>query len=192
VLLSRNADIEKRGQYNKTAIIWAGEIGQSGSVRYLVCHGANSNAKDQFGETAPHYASVNGHTELVRVLASKGANPGIPNTRLRRPLQGAASEFGGVYSTAKILLDHGGNPSDKDETGCTPLRYGAQNGNERLVRLLLDHGADWRVTNLNGELAIALVEKNGHISVARLLREDRDSTKIQRSFEQLKISIKQQ
>jgi ankyrin repeat protein len=128
----------------------------------------------------------------VRVLASKGANPGIPNTRLRRPLHGAASEFVGVYSTTKILLDHSANPSDKDQASYTPLHFAAQNGNERLVRLLLDHSANWRATSLNGELAVALEEKNGHISVARLLRENRGSTKIQRGFEQLKISIKQQ
>jgi ankyrin repeat protein len=183
VLLSRNADIEKRGQYNKTALIWAGEIGQSGSVRCLVGHGANFNAQDQFGETALHYASANGHTEVVRVLTSKGADPGIANTRFRRPLHGAASEFGGVYPTSKILLEHGANPSDKDEAGCTPLHYAAKSGNERLVRLLLHYGADWQATNRNGELAVALAEKNGHGDIAKVLREDRHITKIRRGAE---------
>jgi hypothetical protein len=33
--------------------------------------------------------------------------------------------------------------------------------------------------NLKGELAVALAEKNGHVNVANLLREDKGSTKIQ-------------
>jgi ankyrin repeat protein len=180
--------MEIRGQFSKTAIIWAEEISQSSSVRSLISHRADVNAQDQFGETALHYASANGHAKVGRALVSKGAKVRIANARLRHPVDGAASEFGGVYSTAKILLDYGANPNHKDEAGCTLLHYAAQTGNERLVRLQVDHGAGWRAKNRNGELAVDFAEKNGHFDVARVLREDRDSTTTQPSFEQLRMS----
>jgi ankyrin repeat protein len=46
------ANIELRGAYNKTALIWAAEIGQNGSVRTLLSRNANVKARDALQKVA--------------------------------------------------------------------------------------------------------------------------------------------
>ena len=41
---------------------------------------------------------------------------------------------------AKLLVDHGCDPSAKDSSGLTPVMYAVQSGNDRLVRFLVEQG----------------------------------------------------
>ena len=49
------------------------------------------------------------------------------------------------------------------------LHIVAENGHEAIARLLLDHGADVRVTNMKDETALYLAAEHGHEVIAQLL-----------------------
>ena len=55
------------------------------------------------------------------------------------------------------------------ENGATPLHAAAHNGHERVIKLLLDHGADPVAVDEDGWTAVFSVAVNGHESIVKLL-----------------------
>jgi uncharacterized protein len=74
-LILRGADVEARSRNAmKNAPLHAAAAGRSReSVRILIEHGADVNAKQEAGWTALHAASQNGDVEMVRLLIAGGA-----------------------------------------------------------------------------------------------------------------------
>lgn len=60
-------------------------------------------------------------------------------------------------------------------TAYTALHLAAHDGNTALVRLLLEAGAERRLTIESGESALDLARKGGHHEVVRLLEAERTS-----------------
>ncbi|KAF2175028.1 ankyrin, partial [Zopfia rhizophila CBS 207.26] len=57
-----------------------------------------------------------------------------------------------LVSTVRILLDkYGAEVNTKDKFGDSPLHKAARRGNEDLMKLLLDYGADPDVHNTGGK-----------------------------------------
>ena len=57
----------------------------------------------------------------------------------------------------------------QDDRGWTALHYGAKNGHENIVALLIEHGADVAIVDNDGYTARDLAIANGHTAVADLL-----------------------
>jgi ankyrin repeat protein len=57
----------------------------------------------------------------------------------------------------------------QDDRGWTALHYGANNGHEDIVALLMEHGADVAIVDKDGHTARDLAIANGHTAVADLL-----------------------
>ncbi|MEI0517323.1 ankyrin repeat domain-containing protein [Brachyspira murdochii] len=66
--------------------------------------------------------------------------------------------------TVKNYINNGGNINAKDERGFTGLMYAAQGGHYKLVRLLLENGADPNIKALNGATALILASTKREIS----------------------------
>ncbi|HXA67370.1 MAG TPA: ankyrin repeat domain-containing protein [Bryobacteraceae bacterium] len=75
-LILRGADVQARSRNTmKNAPLHAAAAGHSReSVRILLEHGADVNAKQEAGWTALHAASQNGDVEMVRLLIAGGAH----------------------------------------------------------------------------------------------------------------------
>jgi ankyrin repeat protein len=75
-LIRRGADVEARSRNAmRNAPLHAAAAGRSReSVRILIEHGADVNAKQEAGWTALHAASLNGDVEMVRLLIAGGAH----------------------------------------------------------------------------------------------------------------------
>ncbi len=106
---------------------------------FLIAHGAGANWKDQeTGETPlhnavskagrPHYANV------VRLLLGNGADPNA------QTLPGK---------------DTGAFMRDARTRGETPLHRAAAFGDETIIRLLLERGADKRLRDANGDTPLS-------------------------------------
>jgi ankyrin repeat protein len=124
------------------------------------------------GFTALHLAVFGGQEAAARLLISHGAdvNAMARNEAVRVPPLGTAA-FVRSPLLARLLLDAGAAVDGRGEGGFTALHAAAQNGDEALVRLLLDRGADPAAAANDGRRPADLA---GDGPVRRLLGADGD------------------
>lgn len=141
----------------ETALMFAARSGDLESVKLLVAKGANVNDMDGWGVSAMTLAEHSGFGDVVEFLLEKKANPNFMLAGFS-PLHEAIMRRD--ERVVKALLDHGANPSDQLRTwtptrrssddwnfdvsivGATPLWLAASLGEPKLMRMLLDKGAD--------------------------------------------------
>jgi uncharacterized protein len=124
----------------------ASAVGRTDRLRELLDENpdlANAWAGDGF--QALGLASFFGHVEAARLLVERGAevNSASRNDMKVMPLHSAAatSEPSTRYELAKLLLEHGADPNARQQDDYTPLMAADKHGDERLRKLLVDHGA---------------------------------------------------
>ena len=96
--------------------------------------GANPDEEDDFGTTPLIEAAKGDHTGIVQLLIDGGADPNKANEDGDASLLWVAE--GGLYATAEQLGISGGEP------GWTPLHWAAFHGHGRVVKILLEKGAE--------------------------------------------------
>ncbi len=95
----------------------------------------------------------------------------------RISLFGATSLFVAIIAKdnipgARLLLERGADPEARlSEWSDTLLHWAAYDGLFKAVNLLLEFGANARLTNDEGETPLDLAVRNGHDDVAMLLRD---------------------
>ena len=118
----------------------------------LLEHGSDPNAVESFWEqTALMWAAVEGHGDVIDVLLAAGADP---------DRQARVSE-----------LDQRSTRTDFPSGGFTALMFAARNGDEAVVRRLLDGGADINLGNADGATALMIAVVNDRFDFAAKLLE---------------------
>jgi ankyrin repeat protein len=104
------------------------------------------------GFTALHLAVFAEQEDAARLLLECGAdvNALSGGAIARVPPLGTAA-FVRSAELARLLLDAGANVNGQGEGGFTALHAAAQNGDEDLVQLLLERGADPSLPNRQGK-----------------------------------------
>ncbi len=149
-----NRDVPHGGN---TALMFAARSGAIASARHLVAAGANVDDQDAWGVSATTLAAHSGYAELVEFLLGRDADPDAADAGfaalhvavMRRDEQVVAA-----------LLEHGADPDIRLQTwtpkrrasadhnfapalvGATPFWLAARFAEPRLMRVLVDHGAD--------------------------------------------------
>ena len=167
-LIRAGADPNSANPDGETALMTAARTGSVAAVKILLDHGATVDAKEGVrGQTALMWAVVESHPEVVRLLHQRGASINAtssvfvpPPIRADRP--GQAAGAGITRQKAQSA------PQGK----MTPLLYAARDGNLEMVRLLLQLGADVKVTDANGTSPLVIALINGHVSTAKFLLEN--------------------
>lgn len=77
----------------------------------------------------------------------------------------------GSISCTQVLIFHSVDINSRDEDGNTPLYWATTMGNEDMVRLLLEHGADPLLSNSNGVNAIDQAKGWNRVKILFLLRD---------------------
>jgi uncharacterized protein len=105
---------------------------------------ANAWAEDGFQPLG--LASFFGQVDAARLLVERGAeiNSASRNDFKVMPLHSAAAtgDPDVRYELAKLLLEHGADPNARQQDDFTPLMAADQHEDERLRRLLVEHGAN--------------------------------------------------
>jgi len=163
-LLDAGADINKPDPDNVSPLILALVNLRYDMAMNLIERGADINQWDYFGRT-PLYAAVDTHLvpgrsnrgdlpalekhtayEVAKLLLEKGANP---NLSLK------------LYPPAREIVYDRGNDFNVMNTGATPIQHAAYLGDTQMMKLLLEHGADWSQPNAYGVTPmIALTSKS--------------------------------
>jgi len=169
-LLARGADVNAKERKGQTALMWAASEGHAQVVKELLAAGADFRTPLGSGFTPLFFAVREGRKEVARILLDAGADVNEA-MRPRKP-GGKAPQIGtsplimaienGHFEVASLLLDKGADANDQ-RTGYGPLhtltwvrnpnRGDGDDGQPppagsgritslRLVKVLLDHGAD--------------------------------------------------
>lgn len=113
------------------------------------------NDKDKDGRGAFHYAIYNGHEQMLQLIIASGFD--LSSLFIK-------SAKRGDYYYVKSAIEYGMGLIDinaVDEMGNTALHYASLNSEERIVKFLVESGADKKKKNLKGYTAFTSTADEG-------------------------------
>ena len=148
-LIQQGEDVDSRGFYESTALMWAAIGGVWGApgghievVELLLAAKANVNAKSKRGYTALMGAAWRGNTEVVKLLLAANADVNAKSDRGTTALITAA--YRDKIEVVKLLLaanaDVNAMPTDGKFKGKTALGLAKDTGNLELAKLIEEAG----------------------------------------------------
>ena len=142
VLLEHGADVKAQDNDNKTPLHWARgkEV-----TRFLLEHGADANVLDIKNRTPLHHASEKGEVGVVRVLLEHGVDANARDDHNMTPTHlasGSDVDDEEHLDVVRLLLQYGSDIHALDNEGHTPFMGATEEGNQRIMQLLLDNGAE--------------------------------------------------
>lgn len=146
----RQADVDAILATNPDLDVFeAAALGRTDRVSHLVAADPSlATALSPDGFTALHLAAFLGTTETARVLLDAGANPAAvaQNDMLVQPLHSAAAAHN--TELCRLLLELGAPVNGQQQKGYTALDEAEMTNQGDLRDLLLEHGADPKITGL--------------------------------------------
>ncbi len=164
-LLEAGADVEALNRYHGSALMFAAKGGDVPVTRRLIEAGADVNRVADLGWTALLVAAAKGNGDVALTLIEAGADPNPRDKNGWTPLMHAVS--GRHLAAAAALLGVPAvDPNLAEENGSTALHIAALAGDEAMVRLLVDHGADLSVRTAGGYTAAQVADAAHHAELA--------------------------
>lgn len=144
LLIARGADVNAQDQQRDSAFLLGGARGLTEIVRATLAAGADLKSTNRYGGTALIPACHYGHVDTVRLLLGTDiAVDHVNHLGWTALLEAVILGDGGPAHTeiVRLLLARGARPGLADAQGVTPLRHAQQRGQERIVQLLRQAGA---------------------------------------------------
>ncbi|XXH00153.1 hypothetical protein Hte_006495 [Hypoxylon texense] len=164
LLLSKNAEINQRDLNGSSPLHLASRYGLCEIVTCLLDAKADLRQLDNDGCTPFHVASMFGQLEVLSLLYERGPKEQISevNAFLNAPLHLAC--LNNYYDVAESLLGWGAKLYQPGSDGAivdqlgpngeTPLYHACEEGNVKIIDMLVEHGADIHVKNDDGDTPI--------------------------------------
>src|SRR6202047_4603990 len=112
----------------------------------LIVAGANVKAANREGATALYLASINGSPAMIEKLLKAGADANERGPHRETPLTRASRN--GNAESIQVLLDRKADVNAKEKLrGTTALMWAAEQAHPAAVKLLIEHGADFRAAS---------------------------------------------
>jgi uncharacterized protein len=185
LLLKAGADANAANNFGVTPLLEASRYGDAGTIKALLDGGADVATAAREGETPLMAAARAGNAAAVQLLVERGADVNAVETlQEQTALMWAAAE--GHLEVVDVLLDSGADPNRKARTselstrstrtdypsgGFTALHWAVRNGEEAVVRRLVEGGVDMNITNADGATAMMLAIINDRFDLAATLVE---------------------
>jgi ankyrin repeat protein len=169
-LVKAGADVNQTTHYGWTPLLTATQNRHYKLAAYLLERGANPNLANNGGWTPLYLATDNrnieggdypvrnpdmDHFEYIKLLIDKGANV---NARICGKVSTAKECKGDSTETRTIFTMQW-----LYEDGATPFLRAAQSGDVKLMKLLLEHGADPKISTAQGVTPLAVAAGIGWV-----------------------------
>lgn len=185
--------IRDEATIKQIAFVKACLCGQLATVQLLHVHGVPINGQIRHQCTGLHEAAYGGECNVVRWLVDNGADVGLRDTQFNSlPVQWAnaagrrdvfdylllispltladCAEFG-LTERVRAMLKADATLVNGDDHNGAPLFEAVGGGHIDIVRLLLESGADTRMTNSRGLTVLELATRRGQEAIAELIRK---------------------
>jgi len=164
-LLAAGAEANTPLLSGETPLMEAARRGNLETVRALLSHEANPNARElNGGQNALMWALSQRQSAVVQELLKSGADVHVGSKTGFTPLMFAAQQDDA--DSARILLRAGAKPNDaQPKTALTPLMIASAMGNTKAVDVLLDNGADPNLADANGYTALHRVVRDSDYGI---------------------------
>jgi ankyrin repeat protein len=172
LLQAKIRDPVARNSWLERSLLYACRVGERGAVLQLLHAGANINAVEEEGvpkgATPLLLAVLNGEVKTAQLLIRHGARQDLTDEKGRLPLPSAAEN--GHDLLVRDFIRAGGNPNLKSGVNeDTLLILAAAKEHEKVIKVLLENGADKEATNKFGETALDIAEEGGQKEIVKLL-----------------------
>ena len=148
---------------------------QARLVDALLRDGVSVNSTLPSGTTLLGAAAFAGAADVVRILLAADADPNLSDSDGATPLWNASLR--GFEAIAGTLLDHGAKIDQLNTSSATTALYAAASlGQQKVVQLLLDRGADSAVCAANHKSSYQIALQNGYREVATQLQNSGGAT----------------
>ncbi|VDM95657.1 unnamed protein product, partial [Thelazia callipaeda] len=161
---------------NRTALHFAARYGQLAVAQRLLALGANPNARDDKGQTPLHLAAENDYPDVVKLFLKMRQNNRAVLTAI--DLNGFTcahiAAMKGSLAVVKelMMIDKAMVIQAKTKTmEATTLHMAASGGHDKIVKILLDNGANAEDENAHGMTALHLGAKNGFVSILNVFEQ---------------------
>lgn len=187
--LAEGAQINARGEDGETALIRAAREGRLENAHILVQANASLDLQDRHGRTALFYATHMAHVTMASLLIDAGADITLDDKDGIKPLDialrnGAPALVSLFEQPLKNLLaripsaDTGARLQYRAAPSCPPdphgdtmLTWAAREGQENVIRAMVQSGADVRLRNRAGQTPRDVADAAGHHHIVHLLEE---------------------
>lgn len=170
VLLDAGAAVDPTWFDGSTPLHMAVAYGDIATVRQLIQAGADVNHVSDDGRTAVLHAVLRQDATKLRALLDAGADPDGSAAAEHTPLM-LATSYVRAHDVVALLLDRGASIEVRDAYGAPALHWAAMYGDERMLRLVINAGADVDAQTPEGVTALmhAAIRPGGEVLVQMLL-----------------------
>ena len=160
-LVGQGADVDARGQHDRTALHEAATDGHGDAIATLTCLGADLDARDRYGRTPLHLAAQFSRSDIITQLILAGADVGARDRNDETPLHEAA-RWNDDPAVIRTLADHRADSQAQDKDGATALHIAAQwSRKPAVIAALIELGADLDARDKEGQTPLDLARRRG-------------------------------
>ncbi|EGD76633.1 hypothetical protein PTSG_07746 [Salpingoeca rosetta] len=142
-------------QYGRTPLMYAVHCGNTQCAHLLLTQGADVNQCERVsGSTALHDAAYHATPVMVLLLIEHGADAVLRDTEGRQPVHWATDNPNAEVMS--VLLNRVPNLdiNCRDDACMTPIMWACFHNREKIVKMLLKHGADLEEKDIDGKTAM--------------------------------------
>ncbi len=183
-LVEHGANMNAKDKFNRTAVHYAAFNRSWELVEWLIKHGADMFAIDLHGRMAPFDATLNGKKELIERLGTLdiGCKDEVGRKDMFEWFNSFDEKEAARYIKYYIINPLKNAPPYRMDNyiaggmriknaSARALFWAVQKDKKELVEWLIEHGADVKITALNGKTLLDFAEELGNQETIGLLRE---------------------